>query len=107
MDENELRLNALKRNCLRCSVCGWEAHFKKSSLKEDLEHYRNALAIWCPRNICQSENADKRKIPDGYIATYRHQFWATVEVASNEELKAIQRAKDIRDMAFPNIQEKV
>lgn len=101
MDEIELRLNALKRNCLRCSVCGWEAHFKKASLKGEKDHYRNALMILCPKNSCQFENADKRIVPDGYISTYRHTLWQTIEVPSEEDLEAIQRAKAILRKAFP------
>lgn len=98
--EMSLRRQAMKNKNLRCSLCGWEAKYKKSSIQVEFPHLRDAVQIWCPRNTCKEANRAKRAAPEGYIARYWPNGWTTVEPATEEERQGLERAKQKCNRAF-------
>ena len=98
--EMSLRCQAMKNKNLRCSLCGWEARYKKSSIQVEFPHLRDAVQIWCPRNACKEANRAKRAAPEGYIARYWPNGWTTVELATEEEKQGLERAKQVCKRAF-------
>jgi len=85
---------------LICSLCGYKSTQKKYRHKDINQHFKNAIQIRCPRNICRKQY--DHSVPNGYICNiwYDYMGWQTIEIQTIEDCKAIQRAKRIRDIGL-------
>lgn len=95
---------------LVCDLCGWKSNQKRFKFEDINKHFENAKYVWCPRNCCKEQF--ERIISKGYVCNWWYDYggWYTVEerpkIISMDTVRAIQRARQIRDIGMQMLNER-